>query len=211
MNTANKIKARLKKAEEENRKFLTIPFKMGNVEKLDQIARTMTRFSGVTTTRNMIIEEAVESYIEEAAAILEEEGIDWKKEKIVAVKEEEAAAFDTVVFPAKKDAQYQRTFFEEHEWKYVRRSKDKIPFIRWIAIYVGDPQSAISQYAEVEPDGFILGPEGKYRIRLKGKPMALPHPIPLGRASGAMARSIKYTTRQKLFTAKDLLELYKDE
>ena len=67
MSTANqKIMSRLVKIEENARKALSIPFKPQNIEKLDAIAKAMTKHSGNTTTRNMLIEDAIESYIEEA-------------------------------------------------------------------------------------------------------------------------------------------------
>jgi len=49
---------------------------------------------------------------------------------------------------------YREAFFDDHEWRYVRVAKKRIPKIKYIALYVGAPQSAICHYAAVAPDGF---------------------------------------------------------
>ena len=205
MSTANsKILSRLAKTEEPPRKNLSIPFKVENIDSLDAIARAMTRHSGNTTTRNMLIEDAIESYIQEAITIFSEEGIDLEIETIDDC--------DTAIFPAQMCEEYKQAFFNDREWRFVRISKRRIPKIKYIALYVGTPQSAISHYAKVAPDGFIFDEEQKkYRIRLDGDPIMLPNPIPLGSTSPMAARSPKYTTIQKLYTASEYRELYTKE
>jgi hypothetical protein len=202
MDAANrKILARLKKVEEDSRKPLSIPFKVDNIRRLDLIAKAMTQHSGVTTTRNMLIEDAVESFIEEAVDILAEEGIE--------LDIDDGNDFDTVIFPAQMGEDYQQAFFDDREWRYVRVAKSKISRIKYIALYVGAPQSAICHYARVASNGFTyVESEGKYKIKLEGDPIALPNPIPLGSASPLAVRSPKYTTLQKLFTASEFRELY---
>lgn len=90
-----KIMSRLKKAEEPQRKSLSIPFKVEDIRNLDAIAKAITQYSDRTTTRNMLIEDAVESFIEDAVSILADEGID--------LDVEDNSDFDTVVFPALMD------------------------------------------------------------------------------------------------------------
>ncbi len=197
----NKILARLTKPEEEARKALSIPFKMDIITCLDAIAKAMTRHSGVTTTRNMLIEDAVECFIDEAIEVLAEEGVE--------LDIDDDNDFDTAVFPAQMGEEYRQAFFDDREWRYVRVAKNKIPKIKYIALYVGAPQSAITHYAKVAQDGFVYEPrEGKYKIRLEGDPIELPAPILLGAASSLSVRSPKYTTLQKLFTAREFRELY---
>lgn len=199
-----KIMSRLKKAEEPQRKSLSIPFKIEDIRNLDAIAKAITQYSDRTTTRNMLIEDAVESFIEDAVSILADEGID--------LDVEDNSDFDTVVFPALMDEGYEDAFFNEHQWYYVRVAKFRIPKIRYIALYVGAPQSSIEHYAKVAPNGFIYDEhEKKYRIILDGDPIRLPRPIPLGNAAPMATRSPKYTTLQKLFTATEFRELYSQE
>ena len=202
MSAANeKIHLRLTRMQETSRKPISIPFKEENIKRLDSLARAMTRHSGTTVSRNMLIEDAVESYIEEAVTIFSEEGI--------PLDVDEEPAFDTVVFPAKMDEDYMEAFFNDLEWRYVRVDKNKIPRIKYIALYVGAPQSSITHYATVAPGGFEYVPElGKYRIRLQGGPVELPRPVPLGSASPMSVRSPKYTTLQKLMSANEFRELY---
>lgn len=205
MSTTNeRILSRLRKAEAPSRKTLSLSFKTEDLQKLDTIAKVMTKVSGRTTSRNMLIEEAIESYIAEAILTFAEENID------LAIADEDS--FDTVIFPAQMGEEYRRAFFEDLEWRYVRIAKNRIPYIKYIALYVGTPQSAICHYAKVAPGGFIyVESEGKYKIRLDGDPIPLPHPIPLGSASPMAVRSPKYTTVQKLFSANEFRELYTEE
>ncbi len=197
----DKLKSRLKKAEEPLRKPLSVPFKLDNIQKLDAIAKAITQHSDRTTTRNMLIEDAIESFIEDAVALLTDEGIE--------LDVTDNSDFDTVVFPARIEEGYEEAFFNEHQWYYVRVAESRIPKIRYIALYVGAPQSAITHYAKVAPNGFQYDKnEKKYRIILDGDPIKLPNPIPLGNASPLAVRSPKYTTLQKLFTAAEFRELY---
>lgn len=199
-----KLKSRLKKAEEPQRKPLSIPFKLDNIQKLDAIARAITRHSDRTTTRNMLIEDAIEGFIEDAISLLADEGIE--------LDVEDDTDFDTVVFPARIEEGYEEAFFNEHQWYYVRVAESRIPKIRYIALYVGAPQSAITHYAKVAPNGFLYDEdEEKYRILLDGDPIKLPSPIPRGSASPLAVRSPKYTTLQKLFSAAEFRELYTQE
>lgn len=202
MASANdRIHARLIRAEEPPRKSLSIPFKSENIQKLDALAKAMTQHSGNTVTRNMLIEDAVESFIEEALTVFSEKDIDLTLN--------EADDFDTVIFPAQDTEAYRKTFFEDRQWKYVRIDRRKIPKIQYIALYVGAPQSAICHYAKVAQDGFLLDEHlKKYTILLDGDPIALSAPIPLGSATPLATRSAKYTTLQKLLASREYRDLY---
>lgn len=202
MSTANeRVLSRLKRKEEPQRKTLSIPLKPEHIENLDRLAKAITQHSGITTTRNMLIEDAVESFLEEATATLIDEGIDLD---VVC-----GSTFDTLVLPAQMNRAYEEAWFNDREWRFVRVSKDKIPYIRYITLYVGAPQSAIKHYAEVAPNGFVYDEEQKkYRIRLKGSPIELPHPIPLGSTASALTRSLKYTTLEKLLSANEYRDLF---
>lgn len=198
---SEKVSARLQKRDEPPRKPLSISYKVEHIKNLDILAKVITQESGQTTTRNMLIEDAIDSFIKETTIFLTEQGIE--------LDIEDENDYDTVVFPAQMGDDYKEAFFDDHEWRYVRVAKKRIPKIKYIALYVGAPQSAICHYAVVAPDGFIYDEdEKKYRIVLAGDPVELPHPIPLGSASAQAVRSPKYTTLQKLFTANEFRELY---
>ncbi len=205
MSTANsRILSRLQQTVDVPRKMLSIPFKVENISNLDSIAKAMTNHSGNTTTRNMLIEDAIEAFIDEAILTLTENGIELD----VAADDD----FDTVIFPAQDCDEYRNAFFNECKWYYIRIDKRKIQKIKYIAIYVGAPTSAITHYAKVAPNGFeFIESEQKYCIHLDGAPIQLPAQIPLGSASPLTARSQKYTTIQTLFTAAEYKELYRKE
>lgn len=198
MSAANeRIRARLVKAEE--RKPFSISFRVEDIRKLDLIAKAITKYSGNSTTRNMLIEEAIDSYIEEAIEELKQEGIE--------LNVDEDDSFDTIVCPAKAGDEYRQAFFDELEWRFVRVAESKKNRIKYIAIYVSAPQSSISHYAKVDKLVYD-GERKKYRIKLDGDPIPLPNPIPLGSSSPLATRSPKYTTLQKLFTASEFKDLY---
>lgn len=115
--------------------------------------------------------------------------------------------FDTVVFPAQPGREFEEAFFDDREWRFVRVDKAKIPKIQYIALYCGAPESNVSWYSEVASFHYEAD-MGKYRIRLKGEPMKLPRPIPLGNTSPMATRSPKYTTLQKLLAANEFRDLY---
>ncbi len=201
MSANQKIVSRLSKKEEGGKKMLTLPFKEEQIRSLDSIAKAMTRHSGRTVSRNMLIGDAVDSYIEEAEAVFREEGI--------ALDLPDREDFDTVVFPAQYGEEYRKAFFEDLEWRYVRVAAHRIPKLRYLALYVGAPQSAILHYAPIAENGFVfVEAENKYKIRLSDNPISLPNPIPLGSASPQATRSPKYTTLQKLLCATEFRELY---
>ncbi|MCI8594130.1 MAG: hypothetical protein HFF09_02600 [Oscillospiraceae bacterium] len=197
----DKVSERLKKHEEPLRKPLTISYKMEHIKNLDTLAKVISQQSGQTTTRNMLIEDAVDSFIKETTLFLEEQGIE--------LDIEDDNDFDTVIYPAQMNDDYQRAFFDDHEWRYVRVGKKRIDKIKYVALYVGAPQSSVSHYAKVAPNGFVYDKrEKKYKIKLAGDPIELPRPIPLGSTPSQAVRTLKYTTLAKLFTANEFCELY---
>lgn len=147
----------------------------------------------------MLIEDAIESFLQDAAAVLSEEGI--------SLDITDNSDFDTVVFPAQTGQDFETAFFNDREWRFVRVDKTEIPKIRYIALYLGAPESCIRWYSEVDSFHYEQS-KGKYRIRLKGDPLKLPTPILLGNASPLSTRSPKYTTLQKLLTVNEFRELY---
>lgn len=74
--------------------------------------------------------------------IFEDEGIE------VETRNSNDETFDTVVFPAHEEG-FRETFLDENKWYYVRIRKDRIPNLKYIAIYVGAPVSKITHYAKI--------------------------------------------------------------
>lgn len=200
-NIEKSIKKRLKAVETQPKKQVLIGLSADNIEKLDSIARTLTKQSGRSTSRNMIIEDAVEAYIQDALEIFEEEGI------TVETKSAENEVYDTVVFPAHEEG-FREAFLDENKWYYVRVQKDRIPNLKYVAVYVGAPISKITHYAKIASDGFEYDEdERKYIIHFEGQAIELENPVPLGGISAAATRAPKYTTLQKLLTAGEYKDL----
>lgn len=201
MSNTNVIRARLSRQEEPERKLYSIPLKPEIMAKMDVIAKALTRSSGRTTTRNMLIEDILHDFVTDAPDILADEGIQ--------LDSPQGGSFDTIICPARMNEDYEHAFFVDHEWRFVKIRKEKLTKIQYIALYVGAPQSSISHYARVAPNGFTFDEAEKgYRIRLDGAPIPLPHPVPKGTASASAVRTMKYTTLEQLLTANDFREAY---
>lgn len=194
------IQNRLKSQEPQPKKQVVISLETDKICQLDSIARTLSTQSGRSTSRNMIIEDAIDAYILDAMRIFESEGIE------IETEDADDEVYDTVVFPGHADG-FREAFLDENRWYYIRIRKDRIPNLKYIAIYVGAPLSKITHYGKIAPDGFQYDDEeGKYIVYLDGEAIELENPIPLGEASPASTRAPRYTTLQKLLMA----EQYKD-
>ncbi len=200
-NIKKSIQKRLKALEVQPKKQLTISLKTECIEQLDAIARTLSKQSGRSTSRNMIIEDAIEAYIQDAIQIFEDEGIE------VETESSDNEIFDTVVFPAHEEG-FRKAFLDENKWYYVRIRKDRISNLKYIAVYVGAPISKITHYAKVAQNGFAYDEkEKKYVVHFEGQAIELENPVPLGGISAASTRAPKYTTLQKLLTAEQFKDL----
>lgn len=199
-NIEKSIQKRLKALEVQHKKQITISLRTECIDQLDTIARTLSRQSGRSTSRNMIIEDAIDAYTQDAMQIFEEEGIE------IETSNSDDESFDTVIFPAHEEG-FRKAFLDENKWYYVRIRKDRLPNLKYIAIYVGAPISKITHYAKIAQNGFEYNEnEKKYLIHFEGQAIELENPVPLGGISAASTRAPKYTTLQKLLMA----EQYKD-
>ena len=193
------IKNRLKTLETQPKKQIVISLKQECMDKLEAVARTISKQSGRSTSRNMIIEDAVEAYIEEAIQIFEEEGIKMETES------PDNEFFDTVVFPAHEEG-FRNVFLDENKWYYVRIREDRLPSLKYIAIYVSSPVSKITHYAKIKE--FRDDPEKNEKVCIfDGAPKKLPHEIKLGSRSACYFQGTKYTSLESLLNAEKTDEL----
>ena len=198
-NIEKSIQRRLKTLEVQSKKQIAISLKTEYIDQLDAIARTLSKQSGRSTSRNMIIEDAIEAYIQDAMQIFEDEGIKVETQSF------DHTDFDTVVFPAHEEG-FRSAFLDENKWYYVRIQKDRLPNLKYIAIYVGAPVSKITHYAKISYFEYDEN-EKKYLVYFDGQAMELENPVPLGQISAASTRAPKYTTLQKLLTAEQYSDL----
>lgn len=195
------IQNRLSASEAPSKKQVVISLSPESIEQLDAIARTLSKQSGRSTSRNTVIEDAIEAYILDAAEIFRRKGIELE------TLNEEDEDYDTVVFPGYEDG-FREAFLDENKWYYVRVRKDRIEKLKYVAVYVGAPLSKITHYAKIAEDGFEYDEtEKKYIIHFDGEAIELEHPVPLGSASPASTRAPRYTTLQRLLTAEEYKDL----
>jgi hypothetical protein len=115
-----------------------------------------------------------------------------------------SAAPDTIIVPAQKEG-FERVFLGEHCWHPIRISGGMLDKIRYIAAYQSQPVSAITHYAPVdriEPHG----DSGKYKV-VFSEPAQPIDPIPFGEASPGSMQGPRYTTFERLKTAKTLTDV----
>lgn len=112
---------------------------------------------------------------------------------------------DTIVVPARPEG-FERVFLGEHCWYSIRISAGKLPRIKYIAAYVTRPTSAITHFAEVSRIEPYDGP-GKYKL-VFAKPAEKIGPIPWGNAPSGFMQRPRYTSCEKLKSARKLTDLY---
>lgn len=106
---------------------------------------------------------------------------------------------DTIVVPAQKDG-FEEVFLGQHEWYAIRISGGMIDKIKFIAAYQSAPISAITHVApvkQIEP----YGETGKYKL-VFSEPAQPIEPIPYGDAPSGAMQGPRYTTIEKLRSAK---------
>ncbi len=112
---------------------------------------------------------------------------------------------DTVIVPARKEG-FKKVFLGEDSWYAVRISGGMLGKIKYIAAYQSNPISAITHYAPVdriEP----YGESSKYRIVFSEKAREIEPKIPFGDAPPGAMQGPRYTTFEKIKTAKKLSDV----
>lgn len=111
---------------------------------------------------------------------------------------------DTIIVPAREEG-FERVFLGENRWYAIRISGGMRPRLRWIAVYQSAPVSAITYIAEIdriEP----YGDGGKFAVIFKGAAQKLDKPILFGNAPSGFMQGIRYTSREKLLKARQVID-----
>jgi len=188
----------------DERKILTVSVKQELAEAVEQLAKVFSEVTDGSFTKQKLMEESLEAFVEESKELLKEQ---YGIEDIFAVDlvENEEIQYDLVVVPAHEDG-FEEVFLGENEWRWVRLKREKLEKIKYLALYVGRPISAITHYAKIKE--FVYSKdERKYRVLFEGSPVELNKPVPLGKAASASVRAPRYTTLNKLREVSDYSEL----
>lgn len=114
---------------------------------------------------------------------------------------------DTIIVPTGKAGHgFEDVFIAERCWYWVRLTEKRIKSLKYILAYRPAPVSAITMRAairDIEP----YGDEGKYRINFEGAAAEI-EPIPFDDAKSGAMQGPRYTSAQKLQTAKKLTDLF---
>jgi len=114
-------------------------------------------------------------------------------------------AQNTIIVPAQEEG-FNEVFIGENCWYAIRIGGGKLNEIKYIAAYQTAPVSAVTHFAEVdsiEP----YGDGGKYKLNFvaPAKPIG---PIKFGGGKQGTLQSPRYTTYEKLLSAKEVMELF---
>lgn len=112
---------------------------------------------------------------------------------------------DTIVVPAQEDG-FEEVFLGKDCWYSIRISGGMLPKIKWITAYQSQPISAITYIAKVAKI-VPYGEGGKYKLIFDGKAQKLPK-IPLGKAPKGTMQGPRYTTREKLLKATQVMDAF---
>ena len=165
------------------------------------------RFLAVTAcfSRNTLIELAIDKFLADSETYLREtQGIDID----TLIEETRSKKFDTVVLSSTGRG-FEETFLGEAEspcWYPCRISDIRERNLQYIAIYRGQPVSAITHYAKIKE--FRYDPVKKCKVcYFEGDPIALPHEVVLGDRDACYFIGAKYTTLQNLLNVTKTDEL----
>lgn len=199
---------KLMKKEDNSRRSIAITLSEQTILDIDEVIKKMNILSESDSiiTRQSFLEESIKEAIEYTEDYLNE----YIQEKNLNIQEllnesPKEEVYDTIVVPGQFEG-FEEVFLKEKQWYYVKMDKKRVDKIKWIAIYVGKPVSAVTHYAKIKGEPIFDEKEGKYIIYIDGDPIKLENKIILGDINAMHVRSNKYITKQQLLEAKE----YKD-
>ncbi len=113
---------------------------------------------------------------------------------------------DTVVVPAREDT-FQTIWLRENCWRSIPMAADKLPLIKYIAVYQTYPHCAITSVASVRSIEPWPAHPGKFVVNF-AEPARKIGPIPLIRKSRKQLRRPHYTNYERLIHAQSLNDVF---
>lgn len=170
------------------------------IERIDIIGKLFSSISDSKSfSRNTLIEEAIDKFLDESERFLQEEqGINVEE----FLEEARSGKCDTVILSSSGRG-FEETFLGEGEpscWYPCRISEAREANLKYIAIYRGAPVSAITHYAKVKEFAYDQEKECKV-CYFDGSPIKLTNEIGLGNKESCFFVGAKYTTLESLLNA----------
>ncbi|MCI8359046.1 MAG: hypothetical protein HFI51_13020 [Lachnospiraceae bacterium] len=219
MENQNSYFSKLLKSGKTVKKQVALYLDEAKIERIDMIVKQFSTISDARSfSRNTLIEEAIDKFLEESEKfLLEEHGLDID----MLLEEERSKKYDTVIFSSTGRG-FEDVFLGESEhacWYPCKISDIREPDLEYIAIYRGTPVSAITHYARIKEfkKERRRGENGEYEeykvCYFEGKAVELPHKITLGNKPSIFFRGGggKYTFLESLLNAKKADEIVFDK
>lgn len=170
------------------------------IKRIDMVVKLFSVISeSKSFSRNTLIEEAIDKFLEESEKYLQDEhGINVSE----LLEKERSEKCDTVILSSNGRG-FEETFLGEEEaacWYPCRISDTRESSLKYIAIYRGAPVSAITHYAKIKE--FVYDQERKCKVcYFDGSAIELPNEIKLGNKDGCFFVGAKYTCLDSLLNA----------
>lgn len=189
----------LLKSSKTSKKQIAVYLDDATLERLDMIIKLFYSIGDKSFSRSTLIEKAIEKFLEDSEQyLLEEQGVDVAAE----IEKARPESFNTVVLSATGRG-FEETFLGEDEpacWYPCRISEAREAGLKYIAIYRGQPVSAITHYAKIHH--FENDENKKCKVcYFDGDPIALPNVVKLGNRGGYFFKGPKYTSLESLMNA----------
>lgn len=211
--TQDSIREILSNSKEEGlKKQISLMIDERNLQMTDIVVEQFKQLSGgkYVTSRNNLIELALEEYLQAAADVLLQdhfiniEEMVTQEEKVREEKNDND--YDLALFPARNKG-FEEVFLGKNQWYSVRIADYRIPNIKYVACYRGAPYSGITHYAKVK-DIKPYKDSGKYIILFDGSAISLTNKVKLGNADVMDVRKLRYTTLDNLKQASEVSDLW---
>ncbi|SEB02247.1 hypothetical protein [Paenibacillus sp. 276b] len=183
------------------------------------------QFKGLTggkmaTSRNQLIETAIDEYVKAAAEVLLQDHLINIEELIDTKEKDDEAEFEKqsserivtgeknlAIFTARNEG-FEQVFLKKQQWYSVRIAEWRIPTLEYVACYRGAPYSGITHYAKVK-DIKPYPNTNKYIIFFDGPPVELEKKIGLGSTPVIEVRGkVRYSSFDLLLKANEISDLW---
>lgn len=190
----------LLKRSKTSKKQIALYLSDATIERMDMIIKLFSSMSDSKSfSRNTLIETAIDKFLSESEYYLQEQLV---VDVDALIEEAHLSKSDTVILSSTGRG-FEETFLGENEsscWYPCRISDTREHSLKYIAIYRGQPISAITHYAKIKE--FKYDQERKCKVcYFDGDPIELPTKVILGDKDACYFIGAKYTSLESLLNA----------